>query len=171
MFWIHGGSYAYGFGGAYNGDALVQQSQNSVVMVTINYRLNIFGFIGSKQLSKHTHGGGSGNFGIQDQRFAMQWVHEHIGAFGGDANDITIFGESAGGNSVINHLTTQDSFPFYKKAIVQSGAFDGAIEMKDAQEHFDMLLLVNKCLDLNCFVQKDAAALLESGALLVKQWG
>ena len=54
----------------------------------------------------------------------MAWVKEHIGAFGGDGDDITIFGESAGGNAVINHLAQPASFPLYKKAIIESGAYD-----------------------------------------------
>ena len=69
----------------------------------------------------------TGNYGIQDQRLALKWIQQHIGAFGGDSADVTIFGESAGGNSVINHLTQPESYktrpPLYTKAIIESGAY------------------------------------------------
>ena len=68
--------------------------------IDLGHRLNIFGFLGSSALAKRDKQaggtGGTGNFGIQDQRLAMQWVHDHIAAFGGDAQAVTIFGQSAG---------------------------------------------------------------------------
>ena len=90
------------------------------MVVTINYRLNVFGFLAGSEVKARTNGGGAGNFGIQDQRAAIAWTKKNIGAFGGDGDDITIFGESAGGNSVINHLAQPASFGLYKKAIVES---------------------------------------------------
>lgn len=98
MFWIHGGAYTSGASNDYDGDGLVAGSAGGVVVVTINYRLNVFGFLGSKELASTTLDKSCGNFGIQDQRLAMKWVSEHIGAFGGDSEDVLIFGESAGGN-------------------------------------------------------------------------
>jgi hypothetical protein len=74
MVWIHGGAYVTGSSDGYLGDAIVAESVNSVVVVTINYRLNIFGFLGSKEISATTNGAGAGNFGIQDQRAALTWV-------------------------------------------------------------------------------------------------
>jgi carboxylesterase type B len=121
MLWIHGGAYNHGSSNVYSGDVLVAQSNRSVIVVTINYRLNIFGFLGSAEVSAATGGAGSGNFGIMDQRAAMTWTSQHIAAFGGNGSDITIFGESAGANSVWNHLTQPASFPLYTKAIMQSG--------------------------------------------------
>eukprot|EP01051_Picozoa_sp_SAG22_P000628 SAG22_NODE_18_length_32591_cov_38.043549_15_plen_227_part_00 len=82
MFWIHGGGYTTGASNGYAGDSIVHQSGGSVVVVTINYRLNIFGFLGGSEISASTDGGGSGNFGIQDQRAAMVWVKANIAAFG-----------------------------------------------------------------------------------------
>ena len=66
-------------------------------------RLNVFGFLGGREVQQRSSRSTSGNFGIEDQRLAMTWTREHIAAFGGNPEDVTIFGESAGGNSVINH--------------------------------------------------------------------
>ena len=118
-------------------------------------RLNVFGFLGSSEVAARTKGGGAGNFGIQDQRAAIAWTKAHIGAFGGDGDDITIFGESAGGNSVINHLAQPASFGLYTKAIIESGAYDlGAEPMASAQASYAKLLTAAKCSDLDCLVAK-----------------
>ena len=122
MLWIHGGSYVSGASNQYPGEALVAASNGTVVVITINYRLNVFGFLGSKELKTRSPDGTTGNYGIEDQRLAMSWARQHIAAFGGDPDQITIFGESAGGNSVINHLAQPASFPLYQRAIVESGA-------------------------------------------------
>ena len=152
---IHGGGYQTGAGSVYCNACLVLSSSLRVVVVTFNYRLNIFGFMGSSELSSRTSGGGSGNYGIQDQRAAMAWVKANIGAFGGNGNDITIFGESAGGNSVINHLAQPASFGLYTKAIIESGAYDlGAEPMASAQASYAKLLTAAKCSDLDCLVAK-----------------
>jgi para-nitrobenzyl esterase len=124
MLWIHGGSYVSGASNQYPGEALVAASNGTVVVITINYRLNVFGFLGSKELKTRSPDGTTGNYGIEDQRLAMSWARQHIAAFGGDPEQITIFGESAGGNSVINHLAQSASFPLYQRAIVESGAYE-----------------------------------------------
>ena len=100
---------------------LVHASDTGVILVTINYRLNVFGFLGGDAVKSRTVDGSSGNFGIQDQQMAMQWVHDNIASFGGDASRVTIFGESAGGQSIIQHLVRPSSYPYYSRAIVQSG--------------------------------------------------
>jgi len=157
MFWIHGGGYTAGESNDYPLDALVAQSNLSVITVTTNYRLNVFGFLASAEIQKHTSDGSAGNFGIQDQRLAMSWVRDHIGIFGGDGSDITIFGESAGGNSVINHLAQPASFPFYKKAIIESGAYSsGAHSLEVAEKTYDATLKALNCKDLDCLLQIDA---------------
>ena len=74
LFWIHGGAYVTGSSNSYPGDNIVSTSKESVIVVVINYRLNIFGFLGSSEIAASTSGGGAGNFGIQDQRAAMVWV-------------------------------------------------------------------------------------------------
>merc|ERR1712110_624481 len=99
-----------------------------------------------KEIKARTSDGSCGNFGIQDQRFAMSWVANHIAAFGGDASVMTIFGESAGGNSVINHLAQPASFPLYRRAIIEGGAYsEGAIPMQDASRAYESLLERTSC--------------------------
>ena len=87
-----------------------------------------------------------GNYGIADQRAAMAWVHEHIGAFGGNGSDVTVFGESAGGNSVLNHLAQKASFPLYRRAVIESGTYDsGAATLADAEAQFASVQWLAKC--------------------------
>lgn len=102
LIYIHGGGYFYGAGDdhQHGPELLLQQC---VILVTLNYRLGIFGFA-SLALPDY-----SGNMGLKDQRMAIQWVHENIEAFGGDVNKITLFGESAGGASVLFHTLNADS--------------------------------------------------------------
>ena len=90
LLFIHGGSYVSGSSNEYSGDALVAASSNTVIVVTVNYRLSIFGFLGGQQVANATSDRSTGNFGIQDQRLAMQWVQSYISSFGGNPNDITI---------------------------------------------------------------------------------
>jgi carboxylesterase type B len=151
-----------------------------VVVVTVNYRLNVFGFLGSQHLAAEAGASGTGNYGIADQRAAMAWVKRNIGAFGGDAAAVTIFGESAGGNSVLNHLAQKASFPLYRRAVIESGAYDrGAATMAAAETQFASVQKLAKCQHggLACLRQLDAATLrdvgVSQGALLPKDrgWG
>lgn len=152
MFWIHGGAYVGG-SGDYPLDALVSASNFSVVVVSTNYRLGYYGFLASKDIQARTTDGTAGNFGIQDQRMALMWVRDHITPFGGNGGDVTIFGESAGGNSVMNHVAQAASFPFYKKAIIESGTWmDGAIDMDAASVFYATLLNKTSCTDLPCML-------------------
>jgi para-nitrobenzyl esterase len=123
MVWIHGGAFVTGAGsvGTYNGKHLA--TRGDVVVVTINYRLGAFGFL---DLSDATDGQlpGTGAEGIADQVLALKWVKTNIAAFGGDPNNVTIFGESAGGMSVGALLASPSASGLYHKAIPQSGACD-----------------------------------------------
>lgn len=119
MFWIHGGSLISG-GGAlvtYNGTALA--AQQNVVVVTINYRLSYLGFLPLNVTASQST---NGAYGFLDQQMALQWAHANIAAFGGDPNQITLFGESAGGSSVSTHVATPSSWAYFKQAIVESSA-------------------------------------------------
>jgi len=94
----------------------------------------------------------------------MTWTREHIAAFGGNPEDVTIFGESAGGNSVINHLAQEASFGLYTKAVVESGAYNlGARNMSAAQAGFVGLLGSAQCSDLDCLLAADATAIESAG--------
>lgn len=120
MVWIHGGAFVYGEGGAgYDASKLVAQG---VAVVTINYRLGAFGFLAHPALTAE-QGAGSGNYGLMDQQAALAWVKNNIARFGGDASNVTIFGESAGGYSVLAQVASPLAAGLFQKAIVQSGAY------------------------------------------------
>ena len=131
MVWFHGGGHSNGASSYYPIDALVNASGRGVVVVSLNYRLGVFGFLGSAELAARGGGNGTGNYGIEDQRLALRWVQEHIAAFGGDPTKVTIFGESAGGLSVLTHLATPQSYQpaLYHRAIIESGVYGGAKAM------------------------------------------
>ena len=121
MVWIHGGSHQSGAGSQsiYNANQLVE---NGAVLVTINYRLGPFGYLAHPALSAEDPRGVSGNYGLLDQVAALAWVRDNIEVFGGDPNNVTIFGESAGAQSVTEIMSTPLSEGLFHKAILQSGA-------------------------------------------------
>jgi para-nitrobenzyl esterase len=120
MFWIHGGSYTAGSSAqpVYDGARLAGRG---VVLVTINYRLGRFGFFAHPALTREAAGAPVGNFGIMDQISALRWVKRNIAAFGGNPNNITIFGESAGGGSVNRLMISKAARGLFQRAIAQSG--------------------------------------------------
>jgi para-nitrobenzyl esterase len=120
MFWIHGGGLVVGESDGYDPAALVARG---VIVVTINYRIGELGFLAHAALSAESQNGASGNYGLMDQQAAMRWVQRNIRAFGGDANNVTIFGESAGGLSVHSQLASPLPAGLFHKAIVESGAY------------------------------------------------
>ena len=121
MVWIHGGGHQFGSGdfSYYQANGLVEKS---VVLVTINYRLGAFGYMAHPALSADDPNGVSGNYGTRDQIAALNWVKENIAAYGGDPENITIFGESAGGWSVSELMASPLATGKFDKAIAQSGA-------------------------------------------------
>lgn len=119
MLWIHGGAYFLGSGSQFDPTTMV--TQGDVIVVTINYRLGALGFLAHPALSAESPYGGSGNYGIMDQQLALQWVQRNIAAFGGNPRRVTIFGESAGGNSVFTHLVSPTAKGLFQRAISQSG--------------------------------------------------
>ena len=124
MVWIHGGDHQDGAGSdlPYQTNALVHQG---VVLVTINYRLGLLGYFSHPELSLESGRDVSGNYGTLDQIAALRWVGENIAAFGGDPDNITIFGESAGGESVAQLMTSPLSRGLFHRAIIQSAANGG----------------------------------------------
>lgn len=118
MVWIHGGAFQSGSGNEYDPTRLVRD--NDIIVVTVNYRLGIFGFFNLEKLGEEF--AGSSNLGIQDQIAALRWVRDNVAAFGGDAGNVTIFGESAGAASVLSLLGAPAAEGLFHKAIVCSGA-------------------------------------------------
>lgn len=121
MVWIHGGGFVNGSGSKaiYDGTNLAKQG---VVLVTINYRLGPFGFFCHPQLAEESAQLTSGNYGLQDQIAALQWVQSNIAIFGGDPKNVTIFGESAGAVSVYCLLASPLARGLFARAIAHSGA-------------------------------------------------
>lgn len=125
MVWIHGGGFFLGSGGgpAMDGRALARRG---VVLVSINYRLGRFGFFAHPALTREANGEAIANYGLMDQIAALRWVQRNISAFGGDPENVTIFGESAGGRSVNLLLASPAAEGLFHKAIVQSGGERGS---------------------------------------------
>jgi para-nitrobenzyl esterase len=119
LVWIHGGGFTSGAGRDYDPAKLVAEG---LVVVTVNYRLGALGFLSHPALAS-SPGGPSGNYGLMDQQAALQWVRFNIEQFGGDADNVTIAGESAGGTAVLAHLVSRSSRGLFRRAIVQSGSF------------------------------------------------
>ena len=122
MVFFYGGAFGKIAGSMplYNGTALAEKG---VVVVTTNYRVGALGFLAHPQLDAESKNNVSGNYGLLDQIAAMQWVQRNIGQFGGDPSRVTIFGQSAGGESVLIHLVSPQSKGLYQQAIVESGTF------------------------------------------------
>jgi len=148
MLWIHGGGLQDGNGylggedgpgGFYDGSNLA--ALFDVVVVSLQYRLNTFGFLASSMFPSENMTSvdgrpatGYGNFGFKDQRMGMQWVQDNIEYFGGDRRRVTLFGESAGGISMCYHLTSPASRGLFHRLIMESGSCYMQIQTKEAGE-------------------------------------
>ena len=122
MVWIHGGGFQAGAGPEprHDGDAFARKG---VVLVTINYRLGVFGFLSHPELTRESERNASGNYGLMDQIAALRWVKDNIAAFGGDPGNVTIFGESAGSFAVSALMASPLAAGLFHKAIGESGAY------------------------------------------------
>jgi len=139
MFWIHGGGFTSGSGSLDAYDGKVLSLRGDVVVVSINYRLGALGFLNLNEIT-----GGKipckGNEGLLDQIAALQWVKDNISAFGGDSENITIFGESAGGMSIGCLLAMPGARGLFNKAILESGASSSVNPLERARAVSEMLL-------------------------------
>jgi para-nitrobenzyl esterase len=120
MVWLHGGSLRRGdpASGQYDGQQLARKG---VVVVSVNYRLGVLGYLAHPQLSKESPHASSGNYGLLDQIEALRWVRENIAAFGGDSGNVTLFGQSAGALSAIELMSSPLARGLFHKVILQSG--------------------------------------------------
>ncbi len=120
MVWLHGGSNVHGWAGDpfFDGSALARRG---VVVVAVNYRLGVLGFLTHPALAAESERGVSGNYGLHDQLAALAWVRRNIGAFGGDSSRVTLFGQSAGATDVACLLTSPLAEGLVHRAILQSG--------------------------------------------------
>eukprot|EP01053_Blabericola_migrator_P001159 Blabericola_migrator_1__1158@NODE_129_length_13297_cov_112_007559_g114_i0_p3_GENE_NODE_129_length_13297_cov_112_007559_g114_i0NODE_129_length_13297_cov_112_007559_g114_i0_p3_ORF_typecomplete_len544_score65_17COesterase/PF00135_28/2_9e83Abhydrolase_3/PF07859_13/1_3e13Chlorophyllase2/PF12740_7/0_00021Esterase/PF00756_20/0_0045Say1_Mug180/PF10340_9/0_024Chlorophyllase/PF07224_11/0_41_NODE_129_length_13297_cov_112_007559_g114_i039635594 len=128
LVWIHGGGFASGAGGAYGGESMA--AEGSVIVVTVNYRLGVFGFLNLNAAFSGTYdetgypldNDFDPNVGLYDQLAALQWIHRNIAFFHGDSHNITIAGSAAGAACCAMHLTHQLSQPYFQKVILHSGS-------------------------------------------------
>lgn len=132
MVFFHGGAFVFGEGSDYDASPLA--IQGNVIVVTINYRLGILGYLADAALDTQSATGASGNYGLADQQFTLQWVQQNISAFGGDPEKVAIFGESAGGFSVCANVVSPVSAGLFERAITESGPCSSALPTKSAAE-------------------------------------
>ncbi|MCR4316078.1 MAG: carboxylesterase family protein [Planctomycetes bacterium] len=136
MVWIHGGGFTLGTSARdlFDGAALASKG---VVVVTINYRLGVFGFLSHPELGEENEFGASGNYGLLDQVAALKWVRDNVANFGGDPENVTIFGQSAGGASVLYLMASPLADGLFHKAICQSGLIrPGMRDLKQSEGDF-----------------------------------
>lgn len=138
-FWIHGGGFAGGYNSEieFDGEAYCRKG---VILVSVEYRLNVFGFLAHPWLTAEDENGSSGNQGILDQIMALKWVRENIRAFGGDPDNITVFGQSAGSMSTQILVSSELTKGMIAKAVMQSGmtCAEGemqAVDLREAEEY------------------------------------
>jgi para-nitrobenzyl esterase len=141
MVWLHGGAYVSGGGEApkYDADELVRAGR--VVVVRVSYRLGVLGYLSPS---------GEDNLGLRDQILALQWVHDNIAAFGGDPDRVTVFGQSAGGDSVFSLMLCEQTVGLFQRAIMQSaplGVRSGRDAMTDAMRAAAKAVTTSEVLD------------------------
>lgn len=136
MVWIPGGAFATGGSGAlapegptaYDCERIARNT--GCVLVSVSYRLNVFGFLNLSEFSPRF----DDNVGMKDIIAALRWVHEAIGAFGGDRDNVTLFGESAGGCAISALLLIDEAVPYFHKAIIESNCFDSFYTVEEERE-------------------------------------
>eukprot|EP00057_Strongylocentrotus_purpuratus_P010825 XP_011665299.1 PREDICTED: acetylcholinesterase [Strongylocentrotus purpuratus] len=140
MVWIHGGGYHFGTKNFQKSNAMALVAVEDVIVVSINYRLGILGFLSTED------GAIPGNLGLLDQRLGLLWVKENIAAFGGDPDRVTIFGESAGSGSVNSHLLSPMSAGLFSGAIMQSGAMSPTWTFKTRQKNAELTFALGEAM-------------------------
>lgn len=162
MVWLHGGAHTGGWGHhpIFDGSALAAQG---VVLVSVNYRLGPWGFLAAPMLADQSPRRASGNYGLLDVIEALHWVQDNIAAFGGDPDNVTLFGQSAGSQSVCALMTSPHAVGLFHKAIGQSAACLGDFKVDGAGlETGQALLDALEIVDLDALRQVDNNALLEA---------
>jgi len=139
MVWLHGGGYAFGSGSSVISEGAALAKRGDVVVVTINHRLNVFGHLYLVDIAGEAYAG-SGMAGMLDIVLALEWVRDNIEAFGGDAGNVTIFGESGGGRKVSVMMAMPSAKGLFHSAIVQSSPGLRGKEPREATELAERLL-------------------------------
>ncbi|KAJ7077237.1 Alpha/Beta hydrolase protein [Mycena epipterygia] len=158
LVWIHGGGYLAGAASSFNGEDIIRQSNRGVVVVIIQYRLGVFGFLPGAAVKRN----GALNAGLLDQDFALRWVNQHITKFGGNPAEVTIWGESAGAGSVLQHVVAnngQTEPPLFRGAITSSTFLPSQYQFDDRVPE---LLFTEVLAQANCSTAADPMACLRA---------
>ncbi|KAK0239584.1 Alpha/Beta hydrolase protein [Armillaria nabsnona] len=163
--WIHGGGYDVGGANGFtpgpdlfNGNDLIRESGDKVIVVVIQYRLGLFGFLAGASVKAH----GALNAGLLDQQFAFQWVQKHIAKFGGDPSRVVIWGQSAGAGSVIQQVIANDGNtfpPLFRAAITSSSFLPSQYAFNDVVPEFLFNTVVSRT---NCTTAANSLACLRN---------
>ncbi|TDT37290.1 para-nitrobenzyl esterase [Streptomyces sp. BK208] len=168
MVWLHGGGFTIGSGTFYDGGKLA--ARGDVVVVTLNYRLGAFGYLAHPGLAGESPEGVSGNYGLLDQQAALRWVRQNIAAFGGDPGNVTVFGESAGGGSVCQHLVSPRATGLFDRAVAQSGCGFPLPTQESQQRTGASWADSLGCADVACLRAKPAGELLSAAQSPTARW-
>ncbi len=164
MVWIHGGGLVSGESSVFLPSGLVARK---VIVVSVNYRLGVLGFLATPALSAESRYRASGNYGLLDQQLALSWVRQNIGRFGGDPHNVTLFGESAGGLSVHAQLASPTARGLFQRAVVESGGYAGSQPPLPAAEAVGRAFAARLgcgATDAGCLRRIPVATLLANGA-------
>ena len=160
LFWVHGGAFEQGLGDCalYNGTTFAQQG---IMVVAINYRLGALGFMANKDMK--------GNYGVLDQRMALQWAQDNAAAFGGDPKRVTLAGQSAGAMSTGIHMVSPGSKGLFSKAILESNPFGLPYHTREtADTNAGLMFKYLSCSDLACMKGKSAEEIVKAQKESVK---
>lgn len=159
--WIHGGGFTAGQGAYTDHEGAVLARRQDVVVVSMNYRLGVFGFLAHPALSvEDAAHPGSGNYGLQDQVAALRWVRDHIERFGGDPHNVTLVGQSAGAVSVCAQLVSPQAAGLFHRAVIMSGPCETPLSPLSGASQLGVTLsreLGCEPDDLACLRQRDTA--------------
>ncbi len=168
MLWIHGGGFIIGAGTYNMYDSARLAADKDVVVVTINYRLGALGFFALPELAAEDPDGSTGNYGLMDQIEALKWVHDNISGFQGDPDNVTIFGQSAGGMSVCALLASQPAAGLFHRAIPMSGSCSVSGTLESGYKQYQQIARDLGCEGgdvLDCLRQKPAEAFVPEGGI------
>ena len=158
MVYIPGGGFAFDTIATTTEDGVPYQGQNLVdntIVVTVQYRVGPLGWLAGDALRNRTADNSTGNYGFLDQRLALKWIHENIHAFGGDPARVFLFGESAGALSVSSHLVSEESWPYFSSAGLESGALPGYLPQARGwgEEQYQNFLQSLNCTTVDCLLR------------------
>ncbi len=160
LVYIHGGSNQYGAGSDYDPSAMVAAG---IIVVTINYRLGAFGFLALPSFDTETGEPSSGNFGFMDQQAALRWVHENIRGFGGNPDQVTLGGESAGGIDICAHLTSRGVEGLFEQVFLWS-SYCPSVSHDEAIQRSAPVATALGCADAICLRTKSAGDVFDAAS-------